>query len=138
MPSADHLLTILNTIYDIVFSIEPVRGADHQRTGRYRFTAFSQSFLTVTGLSERDVLGHDIGDVIAPANYRVAVARIEDAIVGRAPVFWDAASVWPAGVKHGLFVVTPIFTIGGECTEVICWVHDTAACRKMAEARGVR
>ena len=99
---------------------------------RFRFVSVNQAFYKATGLSEGDVIGKLLHEVIPEPSYSLVLERYREAIASRATVQWEEATACPTGRKVGSVSVTPVLDAFGNCTDLIGTVHDITA-RKDSE-----
>jgi PAS domain S-box-containing protein len=126
---------IYDSVEDVIFYLA-VEGPE-----RYRFLSVNRTFLAVTGLSERAVIGKPVEEVVPEPSRSLVLSKYREAIARRQKVSWDEATPYPKGLKHGEVTVSPIFDAQGRCTNLVGTVHDVtqrkqveAALRKMADA----
>ncbi|HEX9171066.1 MAG TPA: EAL domain-containing protein [Telluria sp.] len=99
--------------------------------GQLRFTSVNAAFCAATGLTQKDVAGRLVEEVIAePAAARM-LAHCAEAIAGRATVRWEEVAQFPAGRKIGTVAVTPLFDAGGACIALIGSVHDISELKRI-------
>ena len=100
---------------------------------RYRFLSVNRAFLEATGLSDEQVVGKLVDEVIPQPSLSVVLDRYDEAIRTRRRVTWDEVTRYPAGTKHGEVSVSPVFDPRGVATHLVGTVHDVTA-RREAEA----
>lgn len=98
----------------------------------YRFTSVNQSFYKATGLSEDQVIGKLVTEVIPEPSLSLVLGKYKQAIEGKKIVAWEEVTPYPTGTKYGDVTVAPIFDSNGRCTNLIGTVHDITD-RKKAE-----
>ncbi|HET9626373.1 MAG TPA: GAF domain-containing protein [Kofleriaceae bacterium] len=118
---------IYDCVADVVFCLA-VRGAEH-----YRFESVNRAFSEHTGLTEGDVLGKRIEDVLPAASAARLQARCSEAVAHCHKLTWEETVRWPAGERCGEITVSPLIDASGRCTHVVGTVHDLTAHRR-AEA----
>jgi PAS domain S-box-containing protein len=91
---------------------------------RFTFVSVNPAFLRATGLSESQVVGKPVEEVIPEPALSLVFGKYRDAIRTGRPVTWEEISEYPSGVKHGEVTVVPVFDEGGRCTHLIGSVHD--------------
>ena len=99
---------------------------------RFRFLSVNPSFLAATGLSEKQVFGKLVQEVIREPSSSRMIEHYQKAIQERGTVHWEEASQYPSGKRVGLISVTPLFDANGKCINLIGTVHDITE-RKRAE-----
>src|SRR4051812_4263680 len=129
------LSLIYANVSDVIFylAIEP--------DGRYRFASVNQAFLTATGLTEAQVVGRAVDEVIPEPSLSMVLGHYETACRERRSVRWEETTDYPAGRKIGEVTVTPVYDErdgggGGACTHLIGTVHDVTERSNTAEIRG--
>jgi PAS domain S-box-containing protein len=117
---------IFETVRDVLFyvAVEPA--------GVFRFEAVNEAFFRTTGLTWPEVIGKRIEEVIPEPSLHLVRSRYEEAIQGRTSVVWDEVTEYPAGIKHGVVTVTPIFDEEGRCDHLVGSVHDVTERRRVA------
>jgi PAS domain S-box-containing protein len=90
----------------------------------YTFVSVNPAFLRTTGLTESQVIGKRVEDVIPAAVLPTVFRKYQDAIRTGRPATWEEISEYPSGVKHGEVTVVPVFDEEGRCTHLIGSVHD--------------
>ena len=121
------LRVIFDNIQDVVYllDVEPDEG--------YRFVAVNPPFLQATGLSEEQVVGRRVEDVIPEPSLGLVLARYAHALQSGRAVFWDEESVYPAGKKHGEVMVAPVKDATGHTVQLVGTVHDVTERRATEE-----
>jgi PAS domain S-box-containing protein len=116
--SEQTLVSIYNTVGDVLFylAVEP--------EGQYRFQTVNPAFLAVTGLSEEQVVGRRVGDVIPEPALGIVLERYRQAITEKSLVRWEETSNYPNGRVTGEVCVAPVFDLQGQCTHLVGSVHD--------------
>ena len=124
--SERELSLVYNNVSDIIyyFSVEP--------NDRYRFVSVNPAFFKATGLTESQIAGKYVDEVIPEPSLTMVLGKYREAIQGKRTVTWEETSVYPAGRKHGEVSIAPIFDERGVCTHLIGSVHDVTE-RKQAE-----
>jgi PAS domain S-box-containing protein len=103
--------------------------------GSLRFASVNPAFLATAGLSEDQVIGRRIEQVLAPASLSWAQAQYERAIRSRQSVSWQDVTETPVGVRHGEVTVAPIFDEAGRCTNLVGTVRDITPRKRAEEER---
>jgi len=117
--ASERLLSLVYAnVSDIIYylSVEP--------DDRYRFLSINPAFFRATGLTESQVVGKLVKDVIPEPAHDLVLGNYKAAIRSKSTVSWEEVSVYPTGEKHGEVSVTPIFDEQGHCTHLIGAVHD--------------
>jgi PAS domain S-box-containing protein len=114
----NELSVIYDNVREVVFYLS-VEGE-----GGFRFLLVNRAFYEATGLSEHQIIGRPVQQVIPEPSCTLVLQRYRDAIATRAAVSWEESTDYPAGTKTGLVTVTPVFDAHGACTNLIGTVHD--------------
>lgn len=117
-----------SAVTDVLFYIGVEPGE------RYRFLSINPAFSRATGLSDAQVVGRPVDEVIPEPSRALVFANYALAIRERRTVTWDEVTPYPAGVKYGQVSITPIFDDGGVCTNLVGSVNDVTQ-RRLAEER---
>jgi PAS domain S-box-containing protein len=125
--SQRNLSLILDTVDNALFQVS-VEGAD-----RFRFRSANNAFLRLTGLSEDQILGELIEDVIPQPNRKAVIRNSSEAVRSKSTVTWEDTRVFPAGEVTAIVSVTPAVNDSGECTHLVGSAHDISQ-RKRAES----
>jgi PAS domain S-box-containing protein len=105
------------SVSDVVFQLR-VEGE------RLRFVEINPAFTRATGLSEEQVVGHFVDEVIPEPSLSMVLARYRQAIAERRTVRWEEVTPYPAGLKYGEVSVTPMVDAHGTCTRLVGTVQD--------------
>jgi PAS domain S-box-containing protein len=126
LASERQLSLIYASISDILYylSVEP--------KNLFRFVSVNSAFLQATGLSEDQVVGKLVQEVIPKPAQTLVLGNYKKAIRTKKSVNWEEVSNYPAGKKYGDVSVIPILDVDGKCTHLIGTVHDSTE-RKHAE-----
>jgi PAS domain S-box-containing protein len=124
--SERQLSQIYASISDVLYylAVEP--------DDRFRFISVNSAFLTATGLTEDQIIGKLVQEVIPEPAQALVLGNYKEAIRTKKAVGWEEVSVYPAGKKYGEVSVTPILDANGNCFRLIGIVHDITY-RKHAE-----
>ena len=98
----------------------------------FRFISVNSAFLKVTGLSENQIIGKLVQEVIPEPAHALVLGNYKKAIQTKQAVGWEEVSDYPAGKKYGEVSVIPVMDADGKCTHLIGTVHDISE-RKQAE-----
>lgn len=112
------LALIYDRVNDVIFHLA-VEGDD-----RYRFISVNQAFRNVTGLSNEQVIGRMVKEVIPEPSLTMVLGKYKEAIEKSATIHWEETSSYPAGQLTGEVTVVPIIDHAGRCTHLIGSVHD--------------
>jgi len=99
---------------------------------RFRFVSVNPAFLKATGLTQDQVVGKLIQEVIPRPAHALVLRNYKKAIRTKKSVGWEEVSEYPAGRKYGEVTITPVMDADGRCTRLIGSVHDITD-RKQAE-----
>ena len=122
------LSSIYNTVEDIIFQLEV------EAEGQYRFVSINQSFCRATGLSQKDVVGKPVAEVIRGPSLTMVLGKYRQAIETKTVVHWEEVTDYPAGQLTGEVSVTPLFDDKGRCTHLIGSVHDITQRKRAGNA----
>ena len=116
--SERQLSLIYANISDVLFylAVEP--------DDRFRFVSVNPAFLKATGLTEDQIVGKLVQEVIPEPAQALVLGNCKEAIRTKKTVGWQEVTASPAGEKHGEVSVTPILDANGNCTRLIGTVHD--------------
>jgi PAS domain S-box-containing protein len=125
--SEQRLSLIFDTVGDVIFllSVEPEDS--------FRFIAMNRKGLTVTGLTQEQVVGKRVAEVLPEAAHALVIDKYKEAIRQNKTVRWEEISDYPTGTLYGEVAVTPAWDTAGYCTHLIGSVHDITGIRR-AEA----
>ncbi len=125
--SQQRLVSIYNTVEDIIFhlAIEP--------EGRFRIVSVNAAFLRVTGLSQENVVGKSVNEVIPEPSLTIVLEKYRQAIEEGTVVRWEQTSDYPAGRMTGEVSVSPVFDKTGTCTHLVGSVHDITEVKRAQE-----
>jgi len=104
---------------------------------RFRFLSVNPAFSRSTGLTEGEVVGRPVEDVIPEPSRSLVSGNYLRAIRERRTITWEEVTPYPAGMRYGEVSITPIFDAGGRCTNLVGTVHDVTE-RHLAEQRLLR
>jgi PAS domain S-box-containing protein len=119
LQASEQQLSLINAnISDILFylAVEPDE--------RYRIISVNSAFLRATGLTQDQVAGKLIQEVIPEPSHALVLGNYKEAIRTKKAVGWEEVSVYPAGKKYGEVSVIPVLDADGNCTHLIGTVHD--------------
>ncbi len=126
--SEAHLRQIYDNVRDVVFLI----GVDPD--GRFRFEAINPSFSEATGLSEEQVVGRFVEDVIPEPSSAMVIEKYRQAIRERRPLSWEEITPFPTGTKTGEVTISPIFDSRGRCLRLVGSVHDITEHKRLEDS----
>jgi PAS domain S-box-containing protein len=125
------LSLIYANISDVLFVLGVEPG------DRFRFISVNSTFVTATGLTEDQIVGRLVEEVIPEPAHALALEKYKEAVRTKKAVAWDEVSVYPAGTKYAEVSVTPILDANGQPTTLLGTVHDVTE-RKRAEEESRR
>ncbi len=120
----------LSSIYESVGDVIYYLAAEAE--GQYRFISVNPSFYRVTGLSQDQIVGKPVTEVIPEPSLSMVLGRYRQAIETKTIVRWEETSDYPAGRLTGEVSIAPVFDDEGRCTHLVGSVHDITE-RKKAE-----
>ncbi len=109
-----------DNVRDVIFLLG-VEG-DH-----FRFLEINPAFLRSTGLTEEQVVGRRVDEVIPEPSLSLVLSKYRTAIADRTTVRWEEVTPYPAGKRYGSVSVTPIIDPDGVCRSLVGTVHDVTA-----------
>jgi PAS domain S-box-containing protein len=126
--SEQQLSLIYANISDVLFylAIEP---DDH-----YRVVSVNSAFLRATGLTQDQVVGKLMHEVIPEPAHALVFGNYKKAIQTKKIVDWEEVSDYPSGKKYGEVSIIPILDADGTCSHLIGTVHDITE-RKQSEEK---
>jgi len=125
--SQQRLVSIYNTVEDIIFhlAIEP--------EGQFRIVSVNAAFLRVTGLSQEEVVGKTVNQVIPEPSLTMVLGKYRQAIEEGTVVRWEEISDYPTGRLTGEVSVAPVLDNTGTCTHLVGSVHDITEIKRAQE-----
>ncbi len=90
----------------------------------FRFLEINPAFTMATGLTEDEVVGKRVEEVIPEPSLSVVLARYNEALRDGRTVRWEEITPYPSGRKHGQVSVTPVLDESGQCRYLVGTVHD--------------
>jgi two-component system, NtrC family, sensor kinase len=125
--SEKNLNLIYDTVVDVLFQI----GVE--RNDCFRFLSINRAGLNATGLTEKQIVGKRIEEVIPAPSHALVLDKYKEAVRDKKTVKWEDTSTYPAGEKIGEVTITPAFNEDGVCTHLIGSVHDITKRKQMEE-----
>jgi len=122
------LSLIFDTVSDVIFLLA-VEPDDH-----FRFVSVNQTFLTATGLTEDQVAGKRVVEVLPRPAHALIIGKYKEAIRENKTVKWKEVSAYPTGKLTGEVTITPAWNAAGVCTHLIGSVHDITEIKQAEEA----
>jgi PAS domain S-box-containing protein len=129
--SEEQLSDIYNSVGNVLYYV--VVGPEDC----YRFQSINQAFLDITGLTESQIVGKNIEDVIPKPSILMVKDKYKKAIEEKTSVRWEETSDYPTGTKIGEVSISPIFNDNGICTHLVGSINDITD-RKQAESKILR
>ncbi len=124
--SEQRLSLIYDSVADIIFSIAVT--AD----GRYRYEGVNARFLEATGLTEEEVVGRYLEDVVPEPSCSRSCEQFQRALASGSTVRWEATTRYPRGPRIGEVAVTPIGH--GSALRLVGTIRDVSARRAREDA----
>jgi PAS domain S-box-containing protein len=118
---------VYTNVNDVIFHLR-VEGE------RFRFVHINPAFTRATGLSEAQVVGRFVDDVIPEPSRSLVLANYRRAITERRTVRWEEVTTYPTGTKVGEVSITPVFDPSDQCSQLIGTVSDVTEVRAQQEA----
>lgn len=94
---------------------------------QFRFLEINPAFTAATGLSEEQIVGKLVTEVIPEPSLSLVLSKYRTAIVEGRTVRWQEVTDYPVGRKYGEVSVTPIVDADGVCRTLVGTVHDVTA-----------
>ena len=122
--SEERLALIYDSTADILFyiSVEP--------DDCFRFLSINPAFLDATGMTQDQIVGKCIEEVIPENSIQLVLDNYNKAIKENRIVRWEETSVYPSGEKIGYVSIAPIFNEKGISTNLVGSLHDITEQRK--------
>ncbi len=95
-----------------------------EQDNRYRFLSVNQLFLDVTGLTQEQVVGKYVHEVIPEPSLTLVLGKYKQAIEDKTTVSWEEITDYPGGKKYGEVRISPLIDETGRCTNLVGSVHD--------------
>ncbi len=121
-----HLSLIYSTVGDVLYMINV------EQNNCFRYISVNPPFLAVTGLTEDQIIGKRIEELIPESSINMTKENYLKAINEGRPIRWEETTQYPSGQKTGIVRVAPVFNEEGRCTHLIGSVHDITQ-RKIVE-----
>ncbi|WP_321421617.1 PAS domain S-box protein [uncultured Methanobacterium sp.] len=125
------LSSIYNNVADVIFVLA-VEGKNI-----YRFISANPAFFETTGLTESQVVGKYVHEVIPEPSLTLVLSKYNEAIQEKKTVRWEEVTEYPAGIKWGSVSITPIFNGNTHCIKMIGSVHDITQLKCSLEEKEV-
>ena len=122
------LKLIFEIVSDIIFVIEVTPY------GEFLFAMVNPMFLRATGLSEDQVVGKRVQEIIPEPALAYVLAKYKEAIDNKKPVQWEETSEYPGGKKTGHVTIFPVLDANSRCVQLVGTVHDITERKEMEEA----
>jgi len=122
-----HISLIYDALSEVIFlvAVEP--------DDRFSVVSVNQAFLTVTGLTRKQVVGKRIEEVLPETAHALVIGKYKEAINENKTVFWEQVFAYPAGELAGAVTVTPILNAQGVCTQLVSSIHDITERKQVEE-----
>ena len=127
--SKEELSQIYDSVGDILFylGVEP--------DDCFRFLSINQMFLKTTGLTEDQIVGKRIEEVIPEPSIFMVRDNYLKAIKENRIIRWEETTVYSTGNKVGIVSITPVLNEEGICTRLVGSVHDITELKQLEEER---
>lgn len=97
-----------------------------------RLILVNKRFLEMTGLSESQVLGKQVQEVIPAASHSLILGKCQESIRTGQTARWQETSKYQTGNWTREVTIVPVIGSGGQCVRLMGTVHDITE-RKLAE-----
>lgn len=105
-----------------------------ENSDRFRFVSVNAPFLQVTGLNESQVVGRLVDEIIPEPSLSLVLEKYREAVKELRTIAWDETTPYPAGLRHGQVLITPISGPDGTCTHLSGSVRDVTGQREAERA----
>jgi len=122
------LSSIYETVGDVIFYLAV------ETEGQYRFISVNPSFYRVTGLSQDQIIGKTVTEVISEPSLTMVLGKYRQAIQAKTIVHWEEISDYPTGRLTGEVSIVPVFDDKGRCTHLVGSVNDITERKRAEEA----
>jgi PAS domain S-box-containing protein len=114
------------SVTDVIFHLR-VEGE------RFRFVEVNPAFTKATGLSEDQIVGKLVDEIVPEPSLSLVLSKYREAIAERRTVRWEEVTEYPTGKKYGEVSITPVVGADGRCTRLLGTVHDVTEARQRDE-----
>ena len=121
----------LSRIYDSVGNVLFYIGVEPDDC--FRFLSINQMFLEATGLTDDQVVGKRIEEIIPDPSISMVRDNYKKAVEENRVISWEETTTYPTGEKVGSVSITPILSKEGVCTHLIGSVHDITERKHMEQ-----
>jgi PAS domain S-box-containing protein len=118
---------VYTNVNDVIFHLRV-------EADRFRFLHINPAFTRATGLTEQQVVGHFVDDIIPEPSRTLVLTNYRRAIAERRTIRWEEVTTYPTGTKIGEVSITPVIEPTGECCQLIGTVSDVTEVRSQQEA----
>lgn len=125
----EKLNLIYNTTADIIFLVTV------KKEGEYYFESANKAFLSALGLTEAQLAGKNIKEVVSGPSLALALEKYSEVIRTKKPVSWEQVSEYPSGKRFGIITITPILDEKDECVMIAGIAHDITERKKAEQER---
>lgn len=109
---------IYDTVGDVIFNLK----IDKQ--GEYYFTSVNRCFLKTTGLTENQIVGKRVREIIPEPSLSFVLERYGEAIRQKKGLQWEETSDYPSGRLTGEVNIVPVFDDAMNFVSLVGMVHD--------------
>ncbi len=122
------LFSIYSNVPDVLFYLSV------EADNRFRFLTINQAFLDTLNLTENQVVGKYVDEVIPEPLYSRACGKYNQAISEKRTIQWEEVQDYPTGKRYGDCHVAAVFDETGHPTNIIGSVHDSTRYRSVETA----
>jgi len=122
------LSSIFSNVPDVLFYLSV------EKYGQYRFLTVNQSFLNKVHLTEDQVVGKYVHEVIPEPLCSRASEKCLQVICEKKTLEWEEVQEYPYGKRYGDCYITAIYDENGHATHIIGCVHDSTSHKQLEEA----
>lgn len=118
--SSEYSKLIFDNLSDNIFYI----GVEGEK---FRVLSVNPAFYKSTGLTEKQVIGQFVEDVLPPQSREFVLSNYRKAIREKRPVDWHEISDYPTGRRYGDVKLVPLLDKNENCYALLGTVHDVTA-----------
>ncbi len=91
---------------------------------RFKFIAVNKAFTQLFGLSENQIIGKYVEEILPKDSLATVLKKYKKAITSKSSVKWEETANYPIGEKTVFVTITPIFDENNHCIELIGSIND--------------
>jgi PAS domain S-box-containing protein len=121
------LSSIYDTVGDVIFHLKI------ESEGKYRFISVNKAFCNVTGLSQEQVVGKMVSEIIPVPSLTMVLEKYKQAENEKKIIRWEETSDYPTGRLIGAVSIAPVVDDKGYCTHLVGTVHDITERKRLEQ-----